>query len=70
MTLRLLACLECDQCHNHFENLVSVKGLDPGELSEEVHRLVLSAEDDEWECRKNATEHLCASCIERIHNPF
>jgi hypothetical protein len=70
MTLRLLACIECDQCHQHFEKIVSIQGLRSEALSDEVHQLVLAAEEDEWECRKNATEHLCARCIERIHNPF
>lgn len=70
MTLRVLVCIECDRCHNHFEKMVSNKGIDPGEISEAVHLIVLDAESDEWECRKNATEHLCDRCIESIHNPF
>lgn len=70
MTLRVLVCIECDRCHNHFESIVSYRGINPGGLSESVHLLVLNAEDEEWECQKNATEHTCASCIELIRNPF
>jgi hypothetical protein len=70
MTIRLLACIECDECHVHFEKLASIQGLRNEALAEEVHELVLAAEDHEWECRKNATEHVCTGCIERFHNPF
>lgn len=70
MTLRLLAYVECDDCHAHFNQLVSARGLHRDSFLEEVHELVLAAEGDEWECRKNATEHVCARCVEKFHNPF
>ncbi len=70
MTLRLLTCIECDTCHEHFDRIVSIKGLNSDALTEAVHELVLAAESEEWMCRKNATEHLCSSCVERFHNPF
>ncbi len=70
MTLRLLACIECDKCHQHFKQIASLRGFHSEALTEEVHDLVLAAESEEWICRKNATEHLCSSCVERLHNPF
>jgi hypothetical protein len=33
-------------------------------LRDEVHEMVLAAEADDWECRRNATEHYCAKCLE------
>lgn len=67
MTLRLLACVECDECHDYFEQLVSIRGLRGDALEERVHELVLAAEDDEWQSRKNATEHLCTRCVENAN---
>ncbi len=64
MTIRLLACIECDQCHDHFEQMASIRGLRGAALEERIHELVIAAEDHEWESRKNATEHHCSSCIE------
>jgi len=29
-----------------------------------VHELVIAAEEEDWECRRNATEHYCAKCLE------
>ena len=70
MTLRIFACLECNHCHNHFEDMVSIKSFKPDELSQEVHRLVLNAEDEAWECRRNATEHLCGICADHRRSPY
>jgi hypothetical protein len=64
MTIRVLAYLECDECASHFNRLVSVEGLRHDELSSEIHDLVLAAEAENWNCRKNATEHICLHCLE------
>ena len=64
MTLRLLACVECDGCHNYFEQMASIRGPRGDALEERIHELVLAAEDDDWQSRKNATEHHCSRCIE------
>jgi hypothetical protein len=64
MSLRIVILLECDRCHATFsEKLVAAKILHD-DLRDEVHEMVLAAEGNYWECRKNATEHYCAKCME------
>jgi hypothetical protein len=64
MTIRVLAFVECDQCGEHYDRFVSIAGLHEEDLSSEKHDLVLAAEANSWQCRKNATEHVCLSCLE------
>jgi hypothetical protein len=64
MSLRILIYVECNRCRATFEQrLVSAQSLN-SDLPDEVHGLVLAAEDDGWSCRRNATEHFCAMCME------
>jgi len=64
MSLRILIFLECDRCRTAFDRRLLVAKALHNDLADEVHELVIAAEDDEWECRRNATEHYCARCIE------
>lgn len=64
MTIRTLAYIECDHCRNHYERVASVKGIHQADILDETHALVVSAEEDDWQCRKNATEHFCPRCLE------
>ncbi len=64
MSIRIIAYIECDECHDHFEQILSLKGTSTNELASETHDLVISAEADNWQCRKNATEHICDHCLE------
>ncbi|CAN5126315.1 hypothetical protein BH11CYA1_BH11CYA1_16570 [soil metagenome] len=66
MTIRILMFLECNQCHAPFEQRLVAAQEFPAELREEVHEMVISAEADHWECRKNATEHYCTECIDPL----
>ena len=64
MSLRILIYLECDKCRTTFDQqLVSAQALH-SRLTNEVHELVIAAEDENWQCRRNATEHYCTECVE------
>lgn len=62
--LRVMIYLECNHCHEPYEEkLVAARDLQD-DLEQCIHELVLRAEEDQWECRKNATEHYCSACLE------
>ncbi len=64
MSLRILILLECNRCRTLFDRrLLEAKSLH-SDLPAEVHELVIAAEDDDWEPKRNATEHYCARCVE------
>jgi len=64
MSLRILIFVECDRCHTLFDRrFLEAKALH-SDLAGEVHELVIAAEDEEWGCRRNATQHHCARCLE------
>ena len=64
MSLRILIYVECDRCRTPYDRrLLAAKALH-SDLAGDVHELVVAAEDDEWESRRNATEHYCARCVE------
>jgi len=64
MSLRILIFLECDRCRTPFDRRLLASKTLHTDLADEVHELVVAAEDDEWQCRRNATEHYCAKCVE------
>ena len=64
MTLRVLMFLECNRCHAAFEQKFVASKIFHDDLRDEVHEMVLAAETNNWECRRNATEHYCAKCLE------
>ena len=64
MTLRVLMFLECNRCHAAFEQRLVAANIFHDDLRDEVHEMVLAAETSDWECRRNATEHYCAKCLE------
>jgi hypothetical protein len=64
MTLRVLMFLECNRCHAAFEQKFVASKIFHDDLRDEVHEMVLAAEANDWECRRNATEHYCAKCLE------
>lgn len=63
MTIRVLAYLECNECGALYHQLASVNGLLHDELASEMHDTVLAAEAEKWQCRRNATEHVCSHCL-------
>jgi len=63
MTIRILMFLECNQCHAPFEQRLVAAQEFPAELRDEVKEIVISAEANHWEVRRNATEHYCTECI-------
>ncbi len=64
MSLRILIMLECNRCHHLFDRRLLDSRTLHGDLSDEVHELVVAAEEDQWESKRNATEHYCARCVE------
>jgi hypothetical protein len=64
MTLRVLMFLECNRCHAPFVQRFVAAKIFHGDLRDEVHEMVVAAEADDWECRRNATEHYCVKCLE------
>jgi len=64
MTLRILIFVECNRCHSPFEQKFVAAKILHDDLRDEVHELVIAAEEEDWECRRNATEHYCAKCLE------
>jgi hypothetical protein len=64
MTLRILFLLECNRCHCLFEQRLVAATNFHDDLRNEIHELVLAAEADQWECKRNATEHYCSKCME------
>ncbi|NJL71497.1 MAG: hypothetical protein HC888_07695 [Candidatus Competibacteraceae bacterium] len=59
--LKIIALIACDNCNGVLPKIAAAAKID-SELNEELHELMLSAEADGWQLRRNSTEHYCVTC--------
>ena len=59
--LKIIALIICDNCNGVLPKIAKAEKIDR-DLSQELHELLVSAEDDGWQPRQNSTEHYCATC--------